>query len=127
MKTHAVFAVWMQDGNYVAVTRPGGVRIGFPGGKLERGEGEIEALYRECEEEGVIFGKNFAPILIQTLQMDGKIYKWFWMSKNDYKFTQDHKEAFRGIRAEIVDEKVIVISGLGNRLIPAAIIRQNLI
>ncbi len=117
----------MQDGNYVAVTRPGGVRIGFPGGKLERGEGEIEALYRECEEEGVIFGKNFAPILIQTLQMDGKIYKWFWMSKNDYKFTQDHKEAFRGIRAEIVDEKVIVISGLGNRLIPAAIIRQNLI
>ena len=51
-KYFAVFAYNLRgNGDVASVTRPEG-GIGLPGGKVEKGENEIEALRRECEEEG---------------------------------------------------------------------------
>lgn len=68
-KYYAVFAYSLQGGGKVAaVTRPEG-GIGLPGGKVEENETNIEALRRECEEEGWLINiKDYAkPFFVGSL------------------------------------------------------------
>ena len=63
---------------YLAVTRRGSDMIGFPGGKVDPGETELEAIVREVEEE---VGLRLDPALFKP------IFKMVCRGNVDYETT----------------------------------------
>ena len=111
----AVFAVVeIADGLYAATTRAKDRgeegRIGLPGGKVDPGESPVEALVRECAEEGwVISGVHHVPCHAQDV--DGKPVQWF-RADEAYPIN-DHKEKGR-IYPVVVNAHDVKTSGFGN-------------
>ena len=112
----AVFALAkVGSGAYAATTRPAdrgqAGKIGLPGGKLDPGEDPIEAVERECREEGWdITIKDREPI--QKLRVDGKMVWWYQGAPNP-KMLTDYKEKHR-IVPVIVSRDAVATSGYGN-------------
>ena len=115
----AVFAVVeIADGLYAATTRAKDRgeegRIGLPGGKVDPGESPVEALVRECAEEGwVISGVHHVPCHAQDV--DGKPVQWF--SALSARPRSSFKEKGR-IEPITVSKQAIKNSGYGNENLP---------
>ncbi len=78
-KAYAVFLV-DEDcmGNFAAVTRPEDpTLLGLPGGKVEEEENEIEALFRECQEEGWMIDTQKPVKMVRKELVDGKLCVWY--------------------------------------------------
>lgn len=109
-KIHAVFVVAPIDDGYAATTRPGSDKIGLPGGKVDPNEDLLDALYRECKEEGFeIDGVEKEPFHIQKIE--GKHIAWFRAKK--CKILKNYKEEKR-ITALVANLSEIKGSGMGN-------------
>lgn len=119
-KPFAVFALArVGSGGYAATTRPAdrgqAGKIGLPGGKLDPGEDPLEAVLRECEEEGwSVRISNREPI--QKLMVDGKMVWWYQADPNPKILTQ-YKEKHR-IVPVVVSKDAVLTSGYGNERLP---------
>lgn len=102
-----------QDGLIAATTRPKEPgRIGLPGGKLDPGETPLEALLRECEEEGwwVTIRDNAEPS--HAAMVDGNLL-WWYVTDQIAKPMESFKEQHRQ-QTISVDYDTIANAGYGN-------------
>lgn len=114
----AVFAVAPVDVSgelrIAATTRDGADdgKIGLPGGKVDPGERPVDALLRECAEEGweVEVPSDADPIHIAVV--DGKLVGWY--SAHYPTPLADFKEKHRGIRPVLTTLEAAGDSGYGN-------------
>lgn len=110
----AVFVLARAGDGYAATTRPVGSsdagKIGLPGGKVDPGETPLEAVKRECTEEGwdveII---NHKPIHKQIV--NGKLI-WWYRGVNP-KMLSTYKEMHR-LSPVIVTREQIINAGKGN-------------
>ena len=115
--TFAAFAVVRVLGQIWATTRDGADlgKIGLPGGKCDPGEDPVKTASREAAEEGLhVHGKGK---LVHSDMVDGQLVRW-------YEFDgatplRSYKEQSRGIKAVLVDVKIITKSGYGNEFLGA--------
>lgn len=118
MKT-AVFAIiYDKDINKIlATTRPEDTNTPFalPGGKVDLGETETDALLRETAEEGI---ELIEPIFekVHTDIINGFNIVWYKVTC-EYNFLFDYKEKDRGIKAIHKTIEEIANSGYGNSFI----------
>jgi 8-oxo-dGTP pyrophosphatase MutT (NUDIX family) len=80
MKPFAVFLVAISDNLIAATTRDTRDttgKIGLPGGKVDIGENPIDALFRECYEEGFYIPSNSIPYLIHEDIIDNNLIHWY--------------------------------------------------
>lgn len=108
----AVFAVVEVDGGLAATTRPKEGGIGLPGGKVDPGETEEDALYREAEEEGwKLFGQ---PIFIHEDYINEKLIRWYKVPSAEK--LEKYKESHRLVPI-VASKEEIANSGYGNSFI----------
>ncbi len=75
MAPFAVFILVPVGSSFAATTRVGG-GIGLPGGKVDPGEGPVEAALREAHEEGwEVSGLNPEPA--HRAVVDGRMVWWY--------------------------------------------------
>lgn len=111
----AVFAVVeVSEGFYAATTRAADRgedgRIGLPGGKVDLGESPVQALVRECAEEGWMIS-DVHDVPCHAQDVDGKPVLWF--RANEAYPIGDHKEKGR-ISPVVVNAHDVKTSGHGN-------------
>jgi ADP-ribose pyrophosphatase YjhB (NUDIX family) len=80
VKAFAVFYVENVNGHVPCVIRYDNT-LGFPGGKVEEGEAEKEALFRECKEEGFLIDIEKCFQLCSEIR-EGKTIRWYCLSFN---------------------------------------------
>lgn len=85
-------------------------RVGLPGGKVDPGETPVEALIRECNEEGWEI-KGINPIPIHSQIVDGKPVQWF-SAKRAFPI-KNYKEMHR-IKTVFLSKDQVLKSGYGN-------------
>jgi 8-oxo-dGTP pyrophosphatase MutT (NUDIX family) len=109
-KTFAVFVLAKNQFGYAGTTRPDG-KVGLPGGKIDQGEDEIQAVMREAKEEGwTIHFISINPIHSQLV--DGKMVVWYSGIIIDR--LVDYKEKSRGIKPVYLTKEEVKNSGFGN-------------
>ena len=121
MGIFAVFAVYQPISGLVGATtraadRGEEGRIGLPGGKVDPGETPIQALIRECREEGWAIEPtsiNHQPI--KDAMVDDHRVQWFHVASACR--ISGHKEAGR-VEPIIVENRRILSSGYGNDDLP---------
>ena len=116
----SVFAVIEINGEIVVTTRPEdkNVPFGLPGGKVDEGETLIDALIRECFEEGVDI-KHISDLLfikIREEYLDNGIVYWFHILGVP-SLLSEYKEKYRGIKVEMKSIEEVSNSGYGNDFI----------
>lgn len=121
MDVFAVFAVYQPIHGLVGATtraadRGEAGRIGLPGGKVDPGESPIDALVRECREEGwTIEESSIVHPPIKDAMVDGHRIQWFRV--NSACRISGHKEEGR-VEPIIVENCRILASGYGNDDLP---------
>lgn len=127
-KSYAVFALIKFDENsYAGTTRAAdrneSGRVGLPGGKVDPGESDIEALIRECGEEGWKITpyrelSQTNPIYEETITVDEYDYprfiRWYKIDRKYVKQLTDYKEKNR-IKPIILTKEQLLKSGYGNQ------------
>lgn len=101
------------DGQIAATTRPNEPgRIGLPGGKLDPGETPLEAILRECEEEGwhIELPENAKPV--HSAMVEGNML-WWYVSQSIATPMDDFKEKHR-METLAVHYDVMANVGYGN-------------
>jgi len=114
----AVFAIGKFEDGYAATTRPtnskGSEKIGLPGGKLDDGETALEALLRECNEEGWQVDITNSK-LVHTNNVNGKLIQWYTVRV--IKQLKNFKEKGR-IFPIVCSKEQVLRSGFGNAKLP---------
>lgn len=110
----AVFAVAPVSSGLAATTRAAdrgeAGRIGLPGGKVDPGETPVEALIRECAEEGwSISGVEETPCHVALVE--GRPVAWFYA--NHATLLSTYKEVGR-ISPIVATRNAVADSGYGN-------------
>lgn len=123
MKQEAVFAIiHFGNGMIAATTRPNyrqnDVLFGLPGGKVDVEETHIQALDRECKEEG--WGGGWLSVSkdpFYSIKYNGTFCHWYVVDLQDTHIIMlsDYKEKDRGIIPAIVHYKSLV--GLHNEVV----------
>lgn len=108
----AVFAVVEVEGGLAATTRPREGGIGLPGGKVDPGETEEEALFREAAEEG--WQLEGEAQFIHEDHVDGKLIRWYKV--DGAKMLSEYKESHRLVPT-VASREEIAESGYGNEFI----------
>ena len=102
-KYYAVFGVYTSysfSKLYLVTTREDGT-VGFPGGKVDVGDGsDRDTLIWECKEEGVAVGDVSETPFFEHI-VDGKLCAWYKIG--NFKFLDEYKEKRRGIKPIFVD------------------------
>ena len=116
-RPYAVFAIALKNFKLAATTRPYDLlnSIGLPGGKVEDDETAIEALIRECREEGWNVSIDEDAGRWSHAYIDGKLIEWY-VVKNPIMLT-DYKEKEAGIVPFWATHNEIIESGNGNECI----------
>jgi len=120
-KPFAVFLVAInKKGKIAATTRPyeGKDKIGLPGGKIDFGETPLEALYRECKEEGWLLPKDGKFVIIHEQLVMKRLVRWYLLLNDFPRKLKDYKEKPRGIRPILVTKEELRKSGMGNENLP---------
>ncbi len=116
IKPYAVFVIALKDGLIAATTRPYDKisKIGLPGGKVDFGESPIEAVNRECQEEGwnIVIKEGLLPFHYQYV--DGRMINWY-LSINEPILLDEYKEKSTGIIPVLVEIEELAKSGYGNK------------
>lgn len=76
MEIFAAFIVARHRGGWATTTRVGGDAVGFPGGKLDKGEDARSAALREAAEEGWFVTQCDDQPFHQAV-VDGRLVVWF--------------------------------------------------
>lgn len=127
-QSYAVFALIKLDENqYAGTTRAAdrneSGRVGLPGGKVDPGESDIEALIRECEEEGWKITsytelERSIPIYKETIRVVGYNYprfiRWYKVDSKYVEKLTDYKEKHR-IKPITLTKDQLLKSGYGNQ------------
>ncbi len=74
---HAVFLVAIKPCGDVAAVKMNTGRVGLPGGKLEGGETDKQALLRECKEEGWEVSPLATLNKLKEEFIEGKRVRWY--------------------------------------------------
>ncbi len=85
-------------------------RIGLPGGKVDPGESPVEALVRECAEEGwALSGVSDTPV--HVAEVDGRLVHWYsvWAAGRLSEFKEQGR-----IQPLWVKTADMAVSGYGN-------------
>ena len=81
-----IFAVFLWSklpgGKVAGVVRKDGT-VALPGGKVDEGEDPVQALYRECSEEG--WQVTATPEFMYYCQVEGKTVAWYKASSRPCK------------------------------------------
>lgn len=110
----AVFALIINDDEVICTTRPEDAKVAFglPGGKVDGDETLLEALKRECAEEGVDISNciNFEVVQHEIIE-DFSVF-WYRILdvENVIKLTF-FKEQYRNI--QVVDKKIDEVANVG--------------
>ena len=120
--TEAVFLCYeVSPGVFAATTRAAdrgeAGKIGLPGGKVDPGETLVQALFRECQEEGWQIDGAIDPVPFHTATVEG--FTVHWLKTAHARPLSNFKEMQR-IRPITASINNILASGYGNDLALAA-------
>lgn len=115
--SRAVFVLAHYGGGYAGMIRPSG-DVDLPGGMVEDGESDIDALRRHAAKDGWQLGKiNPQPILVLRDPEFAPGYEIVWYEAESAELVVGYKEG-ANLRPITLTAEEVRASGIGNGLVP---------
>ncbi|MDD5150172.1 MAG: NUDIX hydrolase [Flavobacterium sp.] len=106
MNKKAVVGFYINENKQIAVVTRKDGRISLPGGKVEENETLLDALLRECEEEGwKIISLRVDPIYIKT---DETGYETHWFYIHKIERLEEYKDKSRNLFPFVTDIDTLI-------------------